>query len=378
MMKILKKHKKKILIILGGFLIFFNLIFKTVWVEGYQGLEKKYEKHVVFANDISVPQLIVLTIDSPREITLASYFVMFRWEYSNLIQEMKTDIEEETKRLSDEYEIIVNYDIDWYLGVVNLYCEGLENEEILYHSLRRELAARLEGRVYQYFRLLRRDEILYDEKGNREEKGCVRIWQDDTVVYMAEKELVEVETNSTNEKDDESEDLKNLKEILARSEVKTPEDLKSWRKVQWSYEGEGDEIEQMDLSDYSDITGELDLSVFSELRYVKLSGMKISSVKLPENLECIDEESFRNCKKLKIVTIGKGVEMFYSPVFDGCTSLEQIIFEGDAPDVEDVRKSDWVIPVVFGKVGEKFRIYRKEGTKGWVNACWDDYEMIIQ
>ncbi len=166
------------------------------------------------------------------------------------------------------------------------------------------------------------------------------------------------------------EELTELGKILKKSKKKAPENLFQWDGIRLNDNQTA--IKRLDLSAYPDISGELDLSVFEELDYVSLKGLKVSNVILPESLSYLDTESFKNCEKIQQVTVPKNVNKMYSPVFAGCKSLKIVIFEGNAPDISNGHRVD----DVFGKGMEKIQIYCGKNSKGWVESYWDKYEKV--
>ena len=166
------------------------------------------------------------------------------------------------------------------------------------------------------------------------------------------------------------EELAELGKILKKSKKKAPENLFQWDGIRLNDSQTA--IKRMDLSAYPDISGELDLSVFEELEYVSLKGLKVSNVILPESLSYLDADSFKNCEKIQQVRVPKNVNKMYSPVFAGCKSLKIVIFEGNAPDISNGHRVD----DVFGKGMEKVQIYCGKNSKGWVESCWDKYEKV--
>ena len=166
------------------------------------------------------------------------------------------------------------------------------------------------------------------------------------------------------------EELAELGKILKKSKKKAPENLFQWDGIRLNDSQTA--IKRMDLSAYPDISGELDLSVFEELEYVSLKGLKVSNVILPESLSYLDADSFKNCEKIQQVRVPKNVNKMYSPVFAGCKSLKIVIFEGNAPDISNGHRVD----DVFGKGMEKVQIYCGKNSKGWVESYWDKYEKV--
>ena len=169
------------------------------------------------------------------------------------------------------------------------------------------------------------------------------------------------------------EELTELENILKKSKKKAPENLFQWDGIRLNDSQTA--IKRLDLSAYPDISGELDLSVFEELEYVSLKGLKVSNVILPESLSYLDVDSFKNCEKIQQVTVPKNVKTMYAPAFAGCKSLKTVIFEGNAPDIVDNSNGNRVDDV-FGKGMEKVQIYCGKNSKGWVESCWDKYEKV--
>lgn len=53
-------------------------------------------------------------------------------------------------------------------------------------------------------------------------------------------------------------------------------------------------------------------------------GCSFSELVFPDSLKYLSEGAFENCDKLKIVTLGGGLNLIGKLVFDHCDSLEQI------------------------------------------------------
>ena len=169
------------------------------------------------------------------------------------------------------------------------------------------------------------------------------------------------------------EELAELGKILKKSKKKAPENLFQWDGIRLNDNQTA--IKRLNLSAYPDISGELDLSVFEELDYVSLKGLKVSNVILPESLSYLDADSFKNCEKIQQVRVPKNVKTMYSPAFAGCKSLKVVIFEGNAPEIVG-NSNGHRVDDVFGKGMEKVQIYCRKNSKGWVESCWDKYEKV--
>lgn len=168
----------------------------------------------------------------------------------------------------------------------------------------------------------------------------------------------------------------------------TEEKPGDWKEIQWKKEADGKyHVISMDLSAQEDLTGSLDLSVFSNLERFKLYGSGFSSVILPASMETIPEQAFLGCKNLREITvspqlkeIGKeafrecsALEEIFLPftvtaIGDGafrcCTSLNGIYFTGNAPSFgKDV----------FLNVGPSFTIYFLNGTTGFEGEYFQNY-----
>lgn len=170
-------------------------------------------------------------------------------------------------------------------------------------------------------------------------------------------------------------DLDYIEKILDRSKYNAVYDVRKWRNVTWGKNWKNEwRIVTLDLSKCKDITGTLDLSVFTELESVSLKGMKISKVILPDSLKVISEHDFDNCKELEEVIIPESVETIYAPAFSGCQNLKKVVFNGDAPQVVD-ESSSGIAEKVFGKTAKDFTIYRKGYSRGWQEICWEGYHI---
>ncbi len=94
----------------------------------------------------------------------------------------------------------------------------------------------------------------------------------------------------------------------------------------------------------------------------------LASVTIPNGVTAIERCVFSGCPELAGVTIPPSVTTIGSWAFRYCTDLTEVIFEGDAPQLEDG---------VFLKA-DKATVYYRPGTKGWgkefggcPTAVWD-------
>ncbi len=224
---------------------------------------------------------------------------------------------------------------------------------------------------------VRGDKSLFEGIENK-----VKIYYDKTKKgwtdkYWDQYELVQME-GKVNEREIKfskvlEKELTELEKILKKSKKKAPENLFQWDGIRLNDSQTA--LKRLDLSAYPDISGELDLSVFEELDYVSLKGLKVSNAILPESLSYLDADSFKSCEKIQQITVPKNVKTMYSPAFAGCKSLKTVIFEGNAPDIVGNSNGNRVDDV-FGKGMEKVQIYCRKNSKGWVESCWDKYEKI--
>ena len=75
---------------------------------------------------------------------------------------------------------------------------------------------------------------------------------------------------------------------------------------------------------YISLEGVTSVIVPENVRNVDFWGSEIESVQLPENLKCIGDYSFRQCKNLRSISIPNNVESIGDWAFEGCQALESI------------------------------------------------------
>lgn len=402
-----KKWKIVLMIFLISIVASFFLIFKAFWVKGDIMVEENYKDYIIYSKSIKCSRLITFDPSPSKEFTIGCFFLMFRWDYNDMINEMRNDIVLELETVVKSYDNVDGYEIDSETMTVDLYCHDVflddwwyedENELSWYSELKEIVYKRIDYKCYEYYKMVKHVEPEYDIHIDLDDlrkevhtEGCVRIWNNkEYILYQNGTEIksppipaeeeVEVEKKKAKEEgtSKESEDKCNqeeielLKKLLKQSQHELPSKWGEWDKVKWEWETEDQRrhVIQLDLLDYSDITGELDLTGFNYLQYVSLKNMNVNKVILPEALIYIDEESFRNCRELEEITIPKSVEKILNPVFSGCKKLKKITFAGNAPDVTYFEED------VFGEGVEDIKIYYDESAKGWMEMCWDKYEKI--
>lgn len=96
-------------------------------------------------------------------------------------------------------------------------------------------------------------------------------------------------------------------------------------------------------------------------------GTNIQSIFIPDSVKAIEPFTFEQCKALKNVTIGKSVKKIGMRAFLGCSSLENIYFNGTVEgflkiskaDSWDSRTGDYVIRCTDGEISKLLRITYK-------------------
>lgn len=294
------------------------------------------------------------------------FILMFRWEYDKLLNSMKETL---NFRIDDliEQGMISDYQLDEKAMTVRLTVKACvdETEKEKFCTIQEEINDICSlCYIFTYKELPEESKVgitLCDEDGNQVQE----------ISILPQEEMKKNEIGKAQRAYFQDE-VELLKQLLLRSNKKTSFDFILENKMRGgSDNGKGGHIEYLDLSDYSDITGKLDLSGFTELRYVALKGMKIDSVILPDSLTSIEPDTFDDCKNLTEITIPGSVDDFTNPVFSGCKNLKEIIFEGNAPEVL------WDKEDVFGDVPQDLIIYRKKSAKGWQETVWDKYDVRI-
>lgn len=327
----------------------FVLLFECFSVKGnmerkYQGFE--YGKYV-FWEGVFRPAWHDLDKSEGEE---TDFILMFRWEYDKLLNRMKETLNFRIDNLIEQ-GMISDYRLDEKAMAVKLTVKACvdEKEKEKFYAVQEEINDICSlCYIFTYKELPEESKVgvtLYDADGNQVQ---------DVPIQIEEREI------------------ECLNEIILRSGNNTSFDFHNEDKLKLEFEnGEKGHIQYLNLSDYSDINGELDLSGFMSLKRVILEGMNIDSVILPNTLEVIESNSFDECERLKEITFPKSVKRFVNPVFLYCKNLQKIYFEGDAPEISSKRGN------VFGKVPEDLIIYRRKSAKGWQKPCWDKYDVRI-
>lgn len=276
----------------------------------------------------------------------------FRWDADAVKEELLTSFKKRMEEIENS-SAVLNYTYDEETFDVDITLDKSNWEYLdVYFKISEEL--KLE---YRYVRDFCKYNSIFNHKSGSFE------YHDNSS---------DIEKPETKEYAYNEQEIDLLNEIISRSLDKTFFDLGNEDKIKGdSEDGAGGHICYLDLSDYNYITGKLDLSGFTELKYILLRGMKISEVILPESLERIDERSFAYCGRLKKIIVPKNVKSLENPIFSGCKSLKEIIFEGNAPEVS------WEREDIFGKVPDDLVIYRKKSAKSWQETVWDKYDVRI-
>lgn len=352
----IKRILKIALPVIAVLFIGYHMLFYTVgmWESDADYLSEKYDEYILFTVERIdwwgwIPDdLFSLKISmSDGYGEPEKNVVLFRWDANDLKEKMKGELRKELDTLKQQYSAVTEYTYDEDNFIVDVYMDKSKSED--YYD------------ADDYVKDI-------DEKFSIMGFFCKRVstsppyeWYGEFNIHNIEREKEDVYAEN---------DLKVLEEILSRSEQERPADLKDWRGAEWEEDEGVFHVTWLDLSDHDDITGELDLSEFTKLRYVCLENTKADKVILPESLKYIDQGAFRNCINLEEITIPKGVDRISRSIFWGCKNLKKVTFEGDAPEVEKGQGK------VFGKVSEDLRIYHEKFMEGWQEKCWEDYDMV--
>lgn len=87
---------------------------------------------------------------------------------------------------------------------------------------------------------------------------------------------------------------------------------------------------------------------------------ELTSVVIPEGVTDIFDNAFYDCAALKTVTVPSTVRVIWNCAFAGCTSIEELYFEGDAPQFAHY---------VFDSAGQP-TLYYHEGASGWTDPFY--------
>lgn len=374
----IKKISKKAFVVILVMVVLYNLVFDTVTMtkEELVEVEEKYNDFILFSSRSPIwylekifPPVVIIYSMYISDIKLEAYMgdednnrnvVFYRWKASELKRQLEDEI------IGDLEEFKQN-------GYINDYTYDKETMQLDIFIDTTDIDKYFEAR--HYIENEWQNDKLKTLRVLREIRGITYL-----EIHEVKAKVQENEISSKNEEpeteikkytyDEQEVDL--LNKIITRSLEKKSFDLEDEDKIQGDSEDKtGGHICYLDLSDYNYITGKLDLSGFSKLKYVLIRGMKISEVVLPESLEYIDEKSFAYCERLEKIVIPENVKSFENPVFYGCKNLKEIVFEGNAPEIL------WEKEDIFGKVPEDLIIYRKKSAKGWQETVWDKYDVRI-
>lgn len=79
------------------------------------------------------------------------------------------------------------------------------------------------------------------------------------------------------------------------------------------------------------------------------SGTKISKIELPENVVRIGASAFKNCEHLKSITIPKKVKNIEYGAFDGCINLKEVLLESES-GIHIVTATDENLEMIYNKI----------------------------
>ena len=359
--KIDRLRKRKLvkvgLVLLVLFILYKGMFdVKPIYQSTLSRIEKNYGEYVLFymprcdfdyicdkIGDILLPLNLNKAFMAGGVVRQEQSVVMFRWDSNALKERLKEEIREKLK---------------YFDGVDDIRYEYNENELCLYIYYSRILEQN------DYLAYTKYEDYVKEEIESRFDILDVISGGESSWKY--EKDPLEFSNYNKNE-------LKYLQDILSRSGNPSPEDLKAWNGVKWSSDTIR-KVKRLNLSKYNDITGCLDLSVFTELESVNLKGMKISEVILPESFENIGKSDFDNCINLKEITFPENLKSVTLPVFIGCKNLKKLTFMGKPPVVRD-RKKDAFGADMFGELSKDLMIYYGKKGKEWVEYYGEKYNL---
>ena len=124
--------------------------------------------------------------------------------------------------------------------------------------------------------------------------------------------------------------------------------------------------------------GTTDLSGFDGVAGGVFWETSIRDVVLPQALKILPKSLFRDCVNLGAITIPASVESIETRAFANCSSLTNIVFEGNAPTmsgpVETLNSAthQWIDMSVFTGVNSNCVVTVQRGTTGWgeVPGTW--------
>ena len=356
-----KRKLVKVGLVLLVLFIFYKGVFdvKPIYQSTLSRIEKNYGEYVLFymprcdfdyicdkIGDILLPLNLNKAFMAGGVVRQEQSVVMFQWDSHKLKKKLRDDIRNELKKLDDIKGIRYEYDAA-EPSIYIFFSYNMETE------IKQELEKMLEEDVYDKF------VVLCEVMGKR-------------FPWKYEKSMTHESLKENEYVYDESE-LKYLQDILSRSGNPSPEDLKAWNGVKWSSDTIR-KVKRLNFSKYNDITGCLDLSVFTELESVNLKGMKINEVILPESFENIGKSDFDNCINLKEITFPENLKSVTLPVFMGCKNLKKLTFMGKPPVVRD-RKKDAFGADMFGELSKDLMIYYGQKGKDWMEYYGKKYNL---
>lgn len=171
-------------------------------------------------------------------------------------------------------------------------------------------------------------------------------------------------------------DLECLEMISDRQEIINWDMTKPGRiyGVKWVLKDGEYRAREINLSNYTDITGIIDLSGFDKLIGFSVSCTMVKEVRLPQGITEIPERAFYGCMELERIRIPDSVNIVGSEAFGNCPALKAIYFEGNSPmsiGVNIITPSSYIEP------GQNFpTVYYKASTKGWDSRYWKDYKLV--
>lgn len=213
-----------------------------------------------------------------------------------------------------------------------------------------------------------------------EEKTEPYVDDSEDEIDESKKEFPKEKEPTYNQK--EYKELKNFASKLEEWDWNENEPEK-WLGITWEVIENENRVIEINISDNPYVEGELDLSEFSKLEAINLSGTNISKVILPSHLEVLEDHTFYNCVKLKSIilpkkleSIGEGVfkkcesltsieipgklQYVSMDVFDECKNLREIIFKGAAPE-----KIECLWYLNYDGMREDVKIYYNPSEEGW-------------
>ena len=115
-------------------------------------------------------------------------------------------------------------------------------------------------------------------------------------------------------------------------------------------------------------------STVTEIGYSAFAGCALERITLNEGLTTIGHKAFVSNIQLQEITIPKTVTSVTEMAFSGCSSLEKVIFKGNAPATYEYSDS---ITGKWDPINTNYTVYYHQGAQGFTSPEWYGYTTEI-